>query len=284
MNYLLHVENFKRLPLRGWYAGKPLANRVLRLHQETAGKADPDVSIVIRTKNDMAYIKTLFQDIRDQEFTGKIEIIVVDTCSTDGTAEFAKSQGAEVISIKQQGFTYPKALNLGFQVARYPYIVTLVGHSALTSRLFLKSLTRWYDTADFGGVFSWPLPNWNASWYERINAPLWMPSILRTYKVVTKATTGTLGANSAIVSRAAWQELGGFDERYAAGGEDSAFAASMIEQGMFVVREPLCSVFHSHGLGPINSLRQQWHWKQIVKPLPFDSKNLNRRRPDLRRK
>ena len=284
MDYLLHTENFRQLPFRGAYLESLLAKRVTQLLKEVDGKQDPDISIVIRTKNDMEYIKALFADIKAQLFTGKVETIVVDTSSTDGTAEFARSQDATVISIKQADFTYPKALNMGFRAANHPYVMTIVGHSALTSRLYLKTLTRYYDVNNFGGVFGWPLPNWNGSMTERLSTSIGMAKYLRSVDIISQPTMGVLGANSAILSRAAWEKFGGYDEHFAMGGEDGALGTLMLQDGMFVVRDPLCTVFHSHGLSLVNGIRQFWHWHQVAKPLPFEEDKLLARRPDMRKK
>lgn len=262
-----------------------LLRRIAQVRRETAGKTDPDVSIVIRTQNDIAYIETLLEDIATQEYNGKTEVILVDTASTDGTAEYARAHGAKVITISQQDFTYPRALNMGFRAAHYPYVATLVGHSFLPTRWFLRSLTRWYSVGKtFGGVYNGYLPNWNATRSERSIGVLWFTTLGWRSWVITRPITGMLGANSAIISRAAWKQLGGFDERYAAGGEDSALARRMLAEGMVVVRESLCCAMHSHGLGLLDSFRQVRDWMRMAEPLPFDAEALHRRRPDLRRK
>jgi glycosyltransferase involved in cell wall biosynthesis len=279
MDDLLHPDLVNR------YIRHMLLRRIAQIRQETTGKIDPDVSIVIRTKNDIAYIKTLLADIAAQEYTGKTEVILVDTTSTDGTVEYAKAHGANVITISQREFTYPKALNIGFRAARYPYVATLVGHSALPSRWFLRSLTCWYDTGKtFGGVYNGYLPNWNATRSERWITTLWSIAASRRPWILTKPLAGMLGANSAIVSRVAWKQFDGFDERYAAGGEDGALARQMLGEGMLVVREPLCSVLHSHSLGLFDNFRQIRDWTRMTEPLPFDGEALQRRRPDLRQK
>jgi GT2 family glycosyltransferase len=92
-----------------------------------------------------------------------------------------------------------------------------------------------------------------------------------------------MGANGSIFKRDVWERLGGFDERYGAGGEDRALAQSMLKHGIPIVREPLCSVFHSHGLDARNSLRQWIHWSEVgKKALPFETDKVHKRRPDLR--
>lgn len=244
---------------------------------------DPDVSIVIRSRNDGPYIRQLLADIQAQIFDGAIEVILVDTESRDDTVAYARSQGARVMSLTQEAFTYPKALNLGFQAARYPWLVTLVGHSSLTSRLFLKQLTYWSEhEKKLGGIYGLPLANWNASRWERLTHII-APHVWKQPRVIDALSIGIMGANCSIVRRAAWERLGGYDERYAAGGEDRAFAASMLAKAIPIIREPLCSVFHSHGLNMQHSIKQWLHWGEVAKSAaPFETKKVHNRRPDLR--
>lgn len=244
---------------------------------------DPDVSIVIRSRNDEEHIRELLSDIRAQIFNGAVEIILVDTESRDNTVAYAQAQGAHVISIKQADFSYPKALNLGFQAARHTWVVTLVGHSSLSNRLFLKQLTYWSNKErSLGGIYGLPLANWNASRWERLENII-APRVWKNPSVMSKLSIGIMGANCSIVKRSVWQSLGGYDERYAAGGEDRAFAKSMLDKEIHIVREPLCSVFHSHGLSMQHSIQQWLHWGEVAKSAaPFETKKVHDRRPDLR--
>jgi cellulose synthase/poly-beta-1,6-N-acetylglucosamine synthase-like glycosyltransferase len=191
-----------------------------------------------------------------------------------------------VLSIRQSDFTYPKALNMGFAAARYDYVMSLVGHSTLSSTYMLKSLTRWCGTGNLGGVYGLPLPAENASVTERISGAMWLLPRMVKPLAMKQSRPGLLGANTSIVSRKAWKQLGGYDERYAGGGEDTALGRSMIAAGMTVVYDPICSVFHSHGLGPIDMLRQIKHWNAVAadRPQTFDASRLLARRPDLRQK
>jgi glycosyltransferase involved in cell wall biosynthesis len=284
MDFLLHAENLDRIFLRGKRIKKQLQRRTKTVKTMTAGVPDPDISVLIRTKNDMQYLEQLFSDIHAQEFTGNVEIIVVDTSSTDGTAEFARSHGAKVISLTQAEFTYPKALNAGFEAARHPYVVTLVGHSNLTNRYMFKALTLHAQEEKFGGIYCLPLVNWNASFMDRFILTLWPEATWKRVRHLERTRGGMLGANSAIVSRAVWQKLGGYDERYAGGGEDTALGRTMIECGFTVVMEPLCAVYHSHGLSFWNTIKQCLHWAQVAgtKPQTFNTDKIHARRPDLR--
>lgn len=283
MNLLLHEENFKRILGNGRRIEKWLRQHAHEILWDTDKLHDPDVSIVIRTRNDSKYIKRLFEDIQAQVFNGKIEVIVVDTESRDDTARYAQSQGAKVITLPQKEFSYPRALNLGFQAVTHPWVVTIVGHSSLSSVLFLKSLTYWLKREkDLQGIYGLPLANWNASVWERLENIIG-PKVWKEPITMRELSIGIMGANCSIVKREAWQQLGGYDERYAAGGEDRIFARSMLDHGMIIVREPLCSVFHSHGLNLKDDIRQWLHWGKVAKePAPFNTQRVHERRPDLR--
>lgn len=283
MNLLLHDENLRRLHINGRRIEGWLRTRAAMIAAEAAPLSDPNVSILIRTRNDGQHIQRLFSDIKAQNFSGKIEIIVVDTNSRDDTIRYAKIHGARVITLDQEAFSYPKALNMGFKIARYPWVVTLVGHSSLSNRLFLKSLSYWnHRYTDLGGLYSVPLANWNASPTERAENIIG-PTIWQQPQAIKKLSIGIMAANCSIVRRELWERLGGYDERYAGGGEDRAFAQTMLDHQALIIREPLCTVFHSHGLDFKNSLRQWLHWGEVgKKATTFETAKVHKRRPDLR--
>lgn len=283
VNYLLHDENFSRIFVNGKRIKNWIQTRTQQIANATEDIPDPNISIVIRSRNDSQHIRRLLADIKEQIFNGNVEIILVDTESRDDTATYAKSQGAKIISLSQEGFTYPKALNIGFQAVTHPWVLTIVGHSSLSSRLFLKSLSYWINRhEELGGIYGLPLANWNATKFERLENVIG-PRVWKEPTIIRELSIGIMGANCSIVKREVWQQLGGYDEHYAGGGEDRAFARSMLDHKLLIVREPLCSVFHSHGLGPGNAIRQWLHWGEVGKKvLPFETAKVHRRRPDLR--
>jgi GT2 family glycosyltransferase len=93
---------------------------------------------------------------------------------------------------------------------------------------------------------------------------------------------GILATNCSGFRREVWDELGGFDERFAGGGEDGAFCRAALASGYEIVLEPAMSLFHSHGLGPVNMVRQLWHWAHMGKPHGFSMELLQSYRKDLR--
>ncbi len=280
---LLHEQYLLRFPLGGRYIRDNLVKRLEELVEQTRGLPDPNVSVVIRSQNNARQLQGLLDDISKQDFRSKIEVIVVDTESTDGTIEVAKKFGARIISIPQADFSYPKALNLGFAAASHAWIFSFVDHSLLTSNQTFRIATRAASQTEIGGVWGLNLPNANATPSERLAMALGFPSRMRrpAYSA-TKMEPGILAANSSLYSKKAWETLGGFDESYGAGGEDSALAAAMMRAGYHIIVDPAMSVHHTHGTGFIDSLKQFRYWFTLGKPQAFSRARLANFRKELR--
>ena len=114
---LLHQSNLQRIPIVGDYCSRLLAVRVGELVNSVASK-DPDVSVVIRSRNNAAGLESLLEDIKLQDYEGAIEAVVVDSESTDGSKQVARRLGATVVSLTQDNYSHPRALNCGFESLR----------------------------------------------------------------------------------------------------------------------------------------------------------------------
>lgn len=283
---LLHPENFD-FPFWGSF-GDSMQDRLREVDDDTYNKEDPDVSVVIRTKNNVDALDELLDELDQQVFDGEVQVVVVDTESRDGTVQLARDYGATIVRIAQDGFSYPKALNRGFEAADHPYVYSLVGHSNLVSTHTLRAVTRWHDVPDFGGAYGVSLPNRNARIAEWAGegllflvAKLRKQDYMGPAEPIEEIGLGTLASNCTVISREVWSELGGYDEAYGAGGEDGALAKEMMDNGLVVVREPALSVHHTHGLSPWQTYKQFREWQRLSQPLPFDETRLASYRPDL---
>jgi cellulose synthase/poly-beta-1,6-N-acetylglucosamine synthase-like glycosyltransferase len=100
---LLHPEIFDKLPYFGGLQADALQGQADRALVEGAVIDHPDVSVLIRTQNDEEQLPTLLADIKAarREYRGDVELIVVDTESTDDTRAIAKNAGAKIVSITQ---------------------------------------------------------------------------------------------------------------------------------------------------------------------------------------
>ena len=84
-------------------------------------------SIVIRAYNEEKYLGRLLEGIKQQTIND-VEIILVDSGSTDSTVSIAESYGAKVVHIPSAEFTFGRSLNLGIKAASRELIVIASAH------------------------------------------------------------------------------------------------------------------------------------------------------------
>jgi rhamnosyltransferase len=90
---------------------------------------EPLASVVIRTKDEGESIGRLLDILRGQTIAERLELIVVDSGSTDGTVAIARDRGVEPIEIPASGFTFGGALNTGCEAAGAPVLIALSAHA-----------------------------------------------------------------------------------------------------------------------------------------------------------
>jgi rhamnosyltransferase len=92
--------------------------------------APPRVSVVIRARDEAGSIGRCLELIRGQRLaSGGVELVVVDSGSTDGTVAIARRHGALVIELPAGAFSFGRALNLGCANARGELLVALSAHA-----------------------------------------------------------------------------------------------------------------------------------------------------------
>ena len=107
---------------------------------------NPDISIVVRSRNESTDLQKLLSKIKKQSYEGKIEIIVVDNSSEDNTVEIALGAGARLVTISQNEFSHGRALNLGVQHCTHDYVFLISPHCILLGNFFLKEAVSLFIT------------------------------------------------------------------------------------------------------------------------------------------
>jgi len=86
-----------------------------------------DCSVVIRCCNEEKHIGRLLTGITEQTIR-RVQMIIVDSGSTDHTLEIASRHPTEILRIPPKEFSFGRSLNLGCQNARSPFIVMASAH------------------------------------------------------------------------------------------------------------------------------------------------------------
>ena len=103
----------------------------------------PKVSIVICTLNCREDTRRCLTSIREQDYPQNlVEIIIVDSYSTDGTIEVARELGAKVILTKIRGYMEGKGMpkSLGCSKAKGDIIITIDSDNKLVEKDWIKKM------------------------------------------------------------------------------------------------------------------------------------------------
>jgi glycosyltransferase involved in cell wall biosynthesis len=87
----------------------------------------PSCSIIIRAFNEENHIFKLLDGIRHQNIQD-VQIILVDSGSSDNTVQISQQYGVEVVKIQPQEFTFGRSLNLGLSHAHAEFVVFASAH------------------------------------------------------------------------------------------------------------------------------------------------------------
>lgn len=113
------------------------------------------ISVVIPVKNGgKAFAETLGK-IRSQKKVGEVEIVVLDSESTDGSVALAESFGCRVVRIPQKEFNHGATRHVGADAARGEYLVFTVQDAVPASSYWLYAMVSpFFSVPDLGAVSS----------------------------------------------------------------------------------------------------------------------------------
>lgn len=126
------------------------------------------VSFVIPTYNGGAIFAAVIKLVMAQKALGSIELVVVDSGSTDGTVELAKRAGAQMVKIPNEEFNHAHARNLGVRKAQGEYVILMTQDAFPTGELWARTLLEPIVLGKAAAVSPMQVPHNNAPLYEKI--------------------------------------------------------------------------------------------------------------------
>lgn len=140
--------------------------KLLEIQKPTAKTLLPyTVSVIIPTKNAGEQFEIVLTRIRMQQYIHRIEIIVVDSGSTDNTVQRAKQYDARVISIKPQDFSHSTARNRGAQAATGEYLVFTVQDAFLLNQETLYDLVQCTNQNKLAATSGYQIPRADSDFF-----------------------------------------------------------------------------------------------------------------------
>ena len=207
-----------------------------------------EISVLILTKNAGQQFRGCLEAVRSQTQIEKAEVIVIDSGSTDGTLEVAKSFGVRVEQILPEDFHHARSRNFAATLASGQILVFLTQDAIPCSNHWLEAITGNFDDPDVGAVYGRQLPKPGSS-MERQDA---LGALYGERRIVKDpAHRNGLGYRfyhfsdvNAAIRRKVWQATG-FPEDLKVF-EDLGIAKRILDAGWKIVYEPEACVFHSH--------------------------------------
>jgi len=199
-------------------------------------------SIVIRAYNEEKYIGRLLEGIRQQTIKD-VEIILVDSGSTDQTVSVAESFGARLVHIPSDEFTFGRSLNFGVQVATRELIVIASAHVYPVYPDWIESLLRPFEDEQVALTYGKQRGYDGSKYSEHQIFYRWYPDTSK----LNQETAFCNNANAAI-RKSLW-EKSPYDETLT-GLEDLAWAKWAKEQGYKIAYVAEAEIVHIHNETP----------------------------------
>ncbi|MBL8997552.1 MAG: alcohol dehydrogenase catalytic domain-containing protein [Gemmatimonadales bacterium] len=231
----------------------------------------PETSIVIRAFNEERWLPDVFAALARQTYRD-FEVILVDSGSLDRTREIAEANGARIVRLRSEDFTFGHSLNVGIEESRGAFIAILSAHAIPADERWLELLVaplREHAPAMvYGGQRGHAVSKYSECRdFERVfpdEPTVW-----------TDDDPFANNANSAI-KRELWLEHP-FDEGLP-GLEDIEWAKYWTELERIIVYEPRAAIIHVHTESWAQVRRRyyregmaaRWVGKRILRHLPME--------------
>ena len=207
----------------------------------------PEVSIIVTCRNNAKTIGECLQALTGQDYPKEaMEILVIDACSTDGTAEIAKRYAARVESLPLNA---PAAYNYAQKVARFD-VLGFVDSDAKVETDWLRKLVPYLEDPKVAGV-SGGIETWNPqnTWARVIGY-----EIKNRYSRIGKFT-GRIATMNLLLKKSVLLEVGGWDEGLPSQ-YDTDMGFKITAKGYKFAYEPAAKCFH------FNRQTVRAYWRQ----------------------
>jgi glycosyltransferase involved in cell wall biosynthesis len=195
-------------------------------------------SIVIRAYNEEEHLGRLFEGIQSQSLR-EGEVILVDSGSRDGTRQIAENNGATIVQIAPEQFSFGRSLNMGIAAARGECVVIASAHVRPVYPDWLECLLRPFEDPRIALVFGKQRGMTSSRFSEHQIFRQWFPD-----EDVDAQTTPFCNNANAAIRRSLWEQQP-YNEDLT-GLEDIAWAKWAQSQGHRIAYAAHAEIIHVH--------------------------------------
>ena len=197
-------------------------------------------SIIIRCYNEEQHIGRLLSGIMKQTVQD-IEIIVVDSGSTDATVSIASRYPVKILSIKPNEFSFGRALNIGCQAASGEFLVIASAHVYPVYQDWLEHLLAPFADPTVALTYGKQRGCETTQYSEHQIFATWFPHQLNALQ---KQEHPFCNNANAAIRRDLWQQYP-YNE-YLTGLEDLDWAKRVMQAGYQIAYVPEAEIIHVH--------------------------------------
>jgi len=198
------------------------------------------VSLVIRTYNEEMYLGNLLEGVKNQVCPNfNVEVILVDSGSTDRSVEIAKNYGCVITYIKKEEFSFGKSLNIGCDAATGDVLVFVSGHCIPVNEHWLAKISAPIFNGIVAYTYGGQVGNETSKFSECQIFKKYFPNV----SSIPQEGFFCNNANSAI-RKSAWEKHQ-FDE-VLTGLEDMHLAKGLVAAGESIGYVADAAVYHLH--------------------------------------
>lgn len=198
------------------------------------------VSVVIRTLNEERHLEELLASVQSQKSDlFDVEVVIVDSGSTDRTLDIANNYRSRVTFIKKEDFTFGRSLNVGCEFADGKYLIFISGHCVPTDASWLHNLVLPLYNKDCSYSYGRQEARDTTKYSEKQLFSKYFPEKTS----IPQAGFFCNNANAAL-TKTVWEEFY-FDEELT-GCEDMYLAKQLVSAGFKIGYVANASVYHIH--------------------------------------
>ncbi len=228
--------------------------------------ATPRISVLVPTFNGLEDLRRLIPALFAQEVKGGLEVRVLDSESSDGSAEFLREQAVHFDSLPQHEFSHGSARNRLAGGALGKHLVFLSQDALPLGTDFLTVLTAPLEQEQIGGTWARNLPHPDDDALTRRSLEQSAESQAEGRQVFL--TPGSCLADLTPIERVGKTRFNNVASAMSLEthkrfpfpdvpfGEDSAWAARVLSAGLGLEYVAAAQVLHSHRYGPVSGFER----------------------------
>ncbi len=223
----------------------------------------PLVSVVIPTLNAGERFPKLLAALNDQQMPGGVEVVVIDSASTDGTPERAQGAGAQVLSIPRSAFNHGRSRNDAIRATHGEYIALTVQDALPADDQWLARLVEpLQELETVAGSYGLQQAPPEAGLLARARSESWAQSndralikSVETWGMAPRERWALIRFDNvtSCIRRNVWERIPFPERDYA---EDVAWAKRVLQSGFQLAYVPSARVWHCHERGWLYELRR----------------------------